>query len=146
VTHQNSADSRESAAQTLGGRYDDVVRRRRVLMVIHAVLGFGTAFAWVSRQDFYHLRHVRILFRDLPTAYALAAAWPYILSVVLCYRAANITRLGARVFFAVLLWGSLIAAAVYLSVSRDHLWLSLVLVSIGQAILFAGAARYVNKA
>ena len=146
MSRQSSAGSRERAAHTLGVRFEDLVRRRRLLIAIHAVLGFGTAFAWVSRQDFYQLRYVRFLFRDLPTAYAFAAAWPYLLSAILCNRAGSITRLGGLIFSAILLGGSLIAAAVYLSVSRDHLSPSLVVVSIGQAILFAFAARYLTKA
>lgn len=117
-----------------------------MLIAIHAVLGFATAFAWVSRQDFYQLRHVRSLFRDLPTAYALAASWPYLLSATLCYRATSITRLGAVLFSAVLLAGSLVAAVAYPRVSHDHLLASLVVLSVGQGIVFAYGARYLIKA
>jgi hypothetical protein len=146
VSRQTSAGSLERAAHALGVKYEEVARRRRVLIASHAVLGFATGFAWVTRQDFYQLRHVLFLFRDLPTAYALAAALPYLLSAILCYRATSITRLGARIFSAMLLAGTLIAVAAYLSVSRDHLVPSLVVVSVGQGILFVIAAKYVIKA
>jgi hypothetical protein len=143
---QASAATHERSAHALGAKYEGFARRRWVLIAIHGVLGLATAFAWLSRQDFYQLRYARFLFRDLPAAYALAAAWPYLLSATLCYRATSITRLGALIFFAILLAGTLVAGAAYLRVSRDHLLSSLVVLSLGQGVLFACAARYLTKA
>jgi len=146
MSPQTSAATRERSAHALGAKYEGFARRRWVLIIIHGVLGLAAAFAWLGRQDFYQLRYVRFLFRDLPAAYALAAAWPYPLSAILCYRATSITRLGALIFSAILLAATLVVGAAYLGVSRDHLLTSLIVLSTGQGILFACAARYVTKA
>lgn len=135
----------ERSARGLGLEYERLVRRRVLLIVIHAVLGLIVAIAWVSRQDFYALRYLRRLFRDLPTAYALAAVWPYLLSAIMCYRAGSPTRKGMAIFTVVLLAGTIVATAVYLRAPTDYLWSSVLAVSLGEGALFAYAATHLTR-
>jgi hypothetical protein len=128
------------SAHELGEAYEAIVRRRRIILAAHIVLGLIAGLAMMSQMNFgaaryWERRGIGFLLVHL------RASWPYVISFAICYRriVAGSAQLAILLFSLVI--GTLGGVVVDLTASKDQF----ILVPWIQAAVFIVAARALTK-
>ena len=104
-----------SCGESAGHRYDQIVRRRVVVLVAHVILGLLVGLIVMSRQDFSHFHWWRRAGFSMLTRHLLGS-WPYVIAGIYSHVRAWMGRLEWVAYLLILLGSSLAVGAIYLGI------------------------------
>jgi hypothetical protein len=126
------------SAHELGEVYEALVRRRRILLTAHVVLGLLAGLAMMSQMNFGAVRYWERRGIGFLLVH-LRASWPYVISFALGYRRVVAGSAQLAILLSILVIGTLGGIATYLTAPNDVFslvpWLQFLLFVVATSVL-----------